>query len=309
MPPKLRFDLDASSPSASPQGTEAAAAAASASPGLSPTRRAELSQLVLIMSFLVSGPMMFANVLALYTASSSAEAVDFYSDVLFYAAYHIVIVAAMVIIGTRLPGEFMMAAFFMLGFAQEYFGIGVYSRNAEAVAIFANFGPVFWTALEALTGAFCGVFCRSKDLLESRSYTFRKSYAHRLNMHAVYMIGVWVAVIARSGWHGLFVVYSSIFILLSVVGWGLFALRVIRSYMTQSNESGRAPDLLSIMASLANASFGKVMVLGGLALAVVAYLLVPIVQTLTQHLPHTMLGALAILVEFTVYDFLGVGAS
>lgn len=273
---------------------------------ISDNRRDELRRVVFLFSGLASVPLMVANMCGCLFYSDGAAGETNFGNTIFLAAYHAIVVALLLLVGTKAPGEFTMAGFFLLGAAHEFFGVGVYSHSASEAKMYHGLGPLFWCGVEIVTGIVCGVFCRSKDILDGRATAFRSSIAHRLNLLTPYIVGIWIGTMASAGWDGVFVVYASIFILLSVLGWGMFLFRLLRGSLLgeESGTPANRRDVLSTLAAVANASFGKVMFFGGGALAIVAYLLVPVVDTLARRLPHTMLGALGIMCEVATYDYI-----
>jgi hypothetical protein len=215
------------------------------------------------------------------------------SNALFHIGYFVVVALGLAVLADRFPGEMLIVAVFVIGLCNEVFDVGM---NKAAYA--AVMHGVAWILVAALLGAISGALCKAKDIIDGR---FRKEYSftERLYLMIPYVVGVWVGHIVMAGWGGLFTVFSSIFFLEAVVGYGLFALKLLRYQGLSSNGKG---DLLSVFRTLANASFGKVL-FGGLIFSFVFfYLLAPSWSSLSARLPHTLLSAVCIITEVTTYD-------
>ena len=214
------------------------------------------------------------------------------SDALFHVGYFILTASTLAFVADKFPGEVMIATIFMIGLLNEIFDLGM--NKAAYAAVTQGVG---WVFVALTLGAVSGAICKAKDIIDGR---FRKEYSftERLYLMIPYVVGVWVGHILVARWGGLLTVFSSIFFLEAVVGYGIVALKIFRQHGV-----GQQGDLLSVFRTLANASFGKVFAFGILFSLVFFYMLAPSWSDLSLRLPHTLLSAVCIITEVAVYDW------
>jgi hypothetical protein len=216
------------------------------------------------------------------------------SEALWHLGYFVIFGALFAFIGKNLIGEFMIVTVFSVGVFNEVFDVGMNKAAYSAVM-----HGVTWIIVAALLGAISGTFCKVKDILDGR-YTKDYSFTTRLYLMLPYVCGIWVGHILVAGWSGFVTVFASIFFLEAVVGYGVFALKLVKHQA--AGLEGNNGDLLGVFRALANASFGKVF-FGGIIFSIIFfYLLAPSWTTLSLRLPHTVLSAVCIITEVAVYD-------
>jgi hypothetical protein len=276
------FDLGSGRPGAS----ESAAVASPLLNRQSPRDLEDAAKMLPILAALIVLPLSLSNV---YEALSDGN--GNYAAALVHVAYFGVVAVTFSVLASKFPGELMIVAMGVLGCLNELFDFGMNKAAYEAVT-----NGFWWIFVAVAIGATSGAFCKAKDIVD---YRFRRdhSYHDRLYLMAPYIIGVWVAHVMRVGWAGLLTVFSSVFFLLAVVGYGTLAWRLLRQSGVAS--SG---DLLSIFRVLASASFGTVLAAAVAFSVVFFYLLTPIWLSMAKRLPHTLISGVCIVIEIVVYD-------
>lgn len=258
---------------------------------------ADARRLVPYLAILILFPLSASNIYfsLYYHRDGDHDEAKQRADALWHLAYFIIFGSLFGLIAKNLIGEFMIVAVFCLGVFNEVFDAGM--NKAAYAAVMHGVG---WIIVAAMLGAISGTFCKVKDILDGR---FRKEYSftERLYLMVPYVVGVWVGHIIVAGWGGLITVFASIFFLEAVVGYGVFALKLLRQ-QAGVEEGSNGGDLLSLFRALANASFGKVLFGGVIFSIVFFYLLAPSWTTLSLRLPHTVLSAVCIITEVAVYD-------
>lgn len=194
------------------------------------------------------------------------------------------------IVAAKLPGDWLMVIAFVVGILTELAGYGMES----AVKGDAGLDRRFWMVASAFHGLFAGILCKAKDIHDER-YRPGYSIAERLYIVFPFTFGLWTGYVSVSGWSGVLVVFSSIFLCLATVGYGVVAQRLFRYYF-----AGQSIDLIDLITRMFTTSFGAVFSSLFIAIFLSVYLAIPFVSALLKL--NALVSSIGIIVEIVVYD-------
>lgn len=199
-----------------------------------------------------------------------------------------VVIVATYFTGTRLDGDWLMALAATIGLCGEVFGLGSTSIH-NTYELSRN----IWIAVSAAHGVIGGILCKAKDMEDGR-YFVHHTISERLYVVIPFTIGQWTGFILMNGWQGLFKAFSSIFLCLATVGYGVVTYR-LASYFGVTEG-----DILLLVTKVFTTSFGAVF--GGLAITVcfVIYLAIPFLDALLSM--NAIVSSVGIVMEVLLYD-------
>eukprot|EP00744_Colponema_vietnamica_P014244 GILI01019944.1.p1 GENE.GILI01019944.1~~GILI01019944.1.p1 ORF type:complete len:265 (+),score=49.02 GILI01019944.1:83-877(+) len=198
------------------------------------------------------------------------------------------VIAGTYFTGTRLDGDWLMALAATIGLCGEVFGLGSTSIH-NTFELSRN----IWIAVSAAHGIIGGILCKAKDMEDGR-YFAHHTISERLYVVIPFTIGQWTGFILMNGWQGLFKAFSSIFLCLATVGYGVVTYR-LASYFGVTEG-----DVLLLVTKVFTTSFGAVF--GGLAITVcfVIYLAIPFLDALLSM--NAIVSSVGIVMEVLLYD-------
>jgi hypothetical protein len=204
----------------------------------------------------------------------------------------VVVSAAVFQVATRLSGEYLIAAFWLVGLVNEGCGIG-YNQGRPAQG--GRLPPLAWVVVSAFNGVIAGVLSKAKDVDDGH---YRDDYhvSERLYVMVPYTVGVWTGHVVSNGWIGLMRVFASIFFSLATIGYGTLLHRFLRTRGVYSANL----DLIELVNRLFTASFGRVIAVVGFIGVTIWYIILPFALNLAEH--NTLVSAVGIIIEIAVYD-------
>lgn len=245
----------------------------------------EVSETTLTKTIQVSSLLLWVpHILALCYVSLGLS----FSHFVFLLVLIPVCVAITYFTSTRLDGDWLMALAACIGLLGELAGLGSTSIHNKY-----ELSRNVWIAVSAAHGVAGGILSKAKDMEDGR-YFSHHTIAERLYIVIPFTIGQWSGFILSNGWDGLFKAFSSIFLCLATVGYGVVGYR-IASYFGATDG-----DIIHLVTKLFTTSFGAVF--GGLVITVgfVIYLAIPFIDALLSM--NAIVSSVGIVMELLLYD-------
>lgn len=192
-----------------------------------------------------------------------------------------------VYVAHTLDGEWLMLISWLMGVIGELAGFGItedpdwsLSRN-------------IWIVVSLLHGVLGAILCKTKDIQDGRYYA-HYSLSERLYIVVPFTMGQWMGFILTNGWSGIFKTFSSIFLCLSTVGYGVVAYRIMKYFGIFKG------DVIGLIAKLFTTSFGVVFAGLSVSIAFAFYLAIPFIHTLLML--NAVVSSVGIVSEILLYD-------
>ena len=199
-----------------------------------------------------------------------------------------VTIATTIILATRFEhGEWLMAFSCLVGIVSEVYSLG------SGLSSFGVSRHV-WVLAAAAHGLFGGILCKAKDVQDGKHFKHH-TIAERLYMVIPFVIGQWTGLIFNNGWSAILSVFSTIFLCLSTVGYGVVAYRMLDHFGVLTG------DLIGLVAKLFTTSFGVVFGVLFLFVSILVYLAIPFLDALLSL--NALISSAGIVVEILVYDY------
>mmetsp|Transcript_29894 Transcript_29894/g.34558 ORF Transcript_29894/g.34558 Transcript_29894/m.34558 type:complete len:252 (+) Transcript_29894:147-902(+) len=149
-----------------------------------------------------------------------------------------------------------------------------------------------WIAVATMHGVVGGILTKAKDMEEGR-YFPGHTIAERLYVVVPFTIGQWCGFVLVNGWAGIVTVFSTIFLCLSTVGYGVVTWKLLVYF----NLSG---DIIGLVSRLFTTSFG--VVFGSLMAcsSFVIYLAIPFLSSLMRM--NALVSSMGIVFEILLYE-------
>lgn len=183
-------------------------------------------------------------------------------------------------------GDFLMVIAWAIGLLSETHCFGMDQSTFQDVPRWV------WIVVATLHGVIGGILTKAKDVEEGR-YFAGHTIAERLYVVVPFTIGQWFGFVLTNGWSGVTAIFSTIFLCLSTVGYGVVTHKLIQYF----NLTG---DIIGLVSRLFTTSFG--VVFGSLALlgSFVFYLAIPFLKSLLSL--NALVSSMGIVFEILLYE-------
>lgn len=212
----------------------------------------------------------------------------------------VVVLSAVVMALVPLRAEAFMLLWYSVGLSNELFVFGPSCFAAEQIASQSALA-LPWLSFAVFAGVTTAAFSKQSERGNERgekSDLSMRSLSRRMNLMQCYIIGVWSGSLLQYGPGAILPLFGSVFFLLAVTGWLLLLNKVAHTVV---GKSGASLDMLSILQKLADTSFLRVVVVACGGFMFTSFLMIPTFSILAARVPHTLLSAVAIVVEIVLY--------
>ena len=196
-------------------------------------------------------------------------------------------VALTVYVAKRLDGEWLMLVAWLLGILGELAGFGI-TEDPEW-----SLSRNIWILVSIFHGVLGAILCKTKDIQDGRYYA-HYSLSERLYIVVPFTMGQWMGFIVTNGWSGIFKTFSSIFLCLSTVGYGVVAHRIMAHFGIFKG------DVIGMIGKLFTTSFGVVFAGLSVSIAFAFYLAIPFIHSLLML--NAVVSSVGIVSEILLYD-------